>query len=87
MLLQVALRWLIQRRAVTGVVLGVKTLSQLRDNLGALRFELTPSQITQLDDLSAPEAAYPYEMVWRVNAGRNRPGTTVGGAPLAAGSK
>ena len=77
------MRWLLQRRTVSGIVLGVKSLAQLRDNLGALSFELSPSEAARLDDLSAPAAIYPYEMVWRVNAGRNRPGTTVGGAPLA----
>lgn len=84
---QVALRWLLQRRTVAGVVLGVKTVAQLRDNLGALSFELSPSEVSRLDELSSPAAIYPYEMVWRVNAARNRPGTTTGGAALAAGAK
>ena len=84
---QVALRWLLQRRVVTGIVLGVKSVAQLRDNLGALAFELTPAEVARLDELSAPAAVYPYEMVWRVNASRNRPGSTVGGALLASGGK
>lgn len=82
-----ALRWLLQRRTVAGVVIGVKTLAQLRDNLGALAFELKPAEAARLDELSAPAAVYPYEMVWRVNAARGRPGATVGGALLAAGTK
>jgi len=81
---QAALRWVIQKRATTSVVIGVKSVKQLEDNLGCLKFALTEGEMGQLDTLSDPGSPYPYEMVWRVQAGRTRtPATTwAGGAPV-----
>lgn len=36
---QVALRWLLQKRPVTSVVIGAKSVAQLADNLGCLTCE------------------------------------------------
>lgn len=83
----VALRWLLSRRSVTSVVLGVKTLAQLQENLAVLALDLGADELARLDSLSELPAVYPYEMTWRVNAGRNRPGSTVGGSLPAAGAK
>ncbi|CAH1240532.1 KCNAB1 [Branchiostoma lanceolatum] len=73
---QVSLRWLLQKDVVSSVIIGVKTLQQLEDNMGAADgWELTQQQMDDLDAASAVEIPYPYEMVWRANkaAGRQRP--------------
>ncbi|MGN6125971.1 MAG: aldo/keto reductase [Humibacter sp.] len=58
---QVALAWLLAQPAVTSVILGVRTLEQLHDNLGAGDLELTDDQLAALDEASAPRVEpYPY---------------------------
>jgi len=58
---QVALAWLVDRPSVTSVILGARTLEQLKDNLGAADLHLTPQETTRLDQASDPGAAdYPY---------------------------
>lgn len=55
---QVAIRWLLQKPNVPSVVIGAKTVEQLQDNLGALRFALTAAQVAKLDALSAEAPPY-----------------------------
>jgi aryl-alcohol dehydrogenase-like predicted oxidoreductase len=57
---QVALAWLLGRTAVTSVIIGARTESQLADNLGAANLELTAQERAQLDKVSAPPLIYPY---------------------------
>ncbi|MEP6562919.1 MAG: aldo/keto reductase, partial [Nakamurella sp.] len=58
---QVALAWLADRPAVTSVILGARTLEQLRDNLGAAGLHLTAAETDLLTVASEPEPAdYPY---------------------------
>ncbi|WP_432948744.1 aldo/keto reductase [Kribbella sp. CA-253562] len=58
---QVALAWLVDRPAVTSVILGARTLEQLDDNLAAADLHLTDEERAQLDEASDPGAAdYPY---------------------------
>jgi aryl-alcohol dehydrogenase-like predicted oxidoreductase len=57
---QIALNWLLRRPTVATVIIGVRDEVQLRDNLGALGWNLTPAQITKLDAASATPRAYPY---------------------------
>ncbi len=58
---QVALAWLVDRPAVTSVILGARTTAQLDDNLGAAGLHLTPEETALLDRASDPGAAdYPY---------------------------
>ncbi len=58
---QVALAWLVDRPAVTSVILGARTLEQLEDNLGAAGLHLSDAETAQLDAASDPGAAdYPY---------------------------
>lgn len=84
---QVALRWVLQRRAVTSIVIGVKSVAQLADNLGCLRFALSDAEMARLEALSDIGKPYPYEMVWRVQTGRTRTAATTAaaGAGVAAG--
>jgi aryl-alcohol dehydrogenase-like predicted oxidoreductase len=57
---QVALNWLLRRPAVSSLIIGARTKAQLRDNLGATGWELTPEQVARLDTASATPRPYPY---------------------------
>lgn len=57
---QVALNWLLQRPTVANVIVGARDEAQLRQNLGAVGWNLTAEQVAKLDAASAPTVAYPY---------------------------
>ncbi len=57
---QIALNWLLQRPSVANVIIGARNEEQLRQNLGAVGWNLTRDQIARLDDASATTLAYPY---------------------------
>jgi aryl-alcohol dehydrogenase-like predicted oxidoreductase len=57
---QVALNWLLQRPSVATVIIGARDETQLRDNLGAVGWNLTAEQVAKLDAASAVTPAYPY---------------------------
>jgi aryl-alcohol dehydrogenase-like predicted oxidoreductase len=57
---QVALNWLLQRPTVATLVIGARNEQQLRDNLGAIGWNLTPEQVKKLDQASAVMMPYPY---------------------------
>jgi aryl-alcohol dehydrogenase-like predicted oxidoreductase len=57
---QVALNWLLQRPTVSTVIIGARTEEQLKQNLGAVGWKLTPELIAKLDAASATPLPYPY---------------------------
>jgi aryl-alcohol dehydrogenase-like predicted oxidoreductase len=57
---QIALNWLLQRPTVASVIIGARNEEQLRQNLGAVGWNLTTAQIAKLDAASATTLAYPY---------------------------
>jgi aryl-alcohol dehydrogenase-like predicted oxidoreductase len=57
---QIALNWLLQRPTVANVIVGARTEEQLRQNLGAVGWNLTKQQVAALDKASATDLAYPY---------------------------
>jgi aryl-alcohol dehydrogenase-like predicted oxidoreductase len=57
---QIALNWLLQRPSVCNVIVGARNEEQLRQNLGAVGWNLTPAQVAKLDAASAVPLAYPY---------------------------
>ncbi|MDT3376824.1 aldo/keto reductase [Labrys neptuniae] len=57
---QIAINWLTSRPTVSSVIIGARNEDQLRQNLGAIGWSLTPEQRQKLDAASAVEAAYPY---------------------------
>jgi aryl-alcohol dehydrogenase-like predicted oxidoreductase len=57
---QVALNWLLQRPTVCTVVIGARNEQQLKDNLGAVDWNLTQEQVKKLDQASAVVMPYPY---------------------------
>jgi aryl-alcohol dehydrogenase-like predicted oxidoreductase len=57
---QVAINWLLQRPTVATVIIGARDEAQLRDNLGAVGWNLTLEQIAKLDKVSQKTPTYPY---------------------------
>jgi aryl-alcohol dehydrogenase-like predicted oxidoreductase len=57
---QVALNWVLQRPSVCNVVIGARNEQQLRDNLGAVGWNLTAEQVARLDAASYRTPIYPY---------------------------
>jgi aryl-alcohol dehydrogenase-like predicted oxidoreductase len=57
---QIALNWLLQRPTVANVIIGARNEEQLRQNLGATGWNLTPEQVAKLDAASQTQRVYPY---------------------------
>ena len=57
---QVALNWLLQRPTVATVVIGARNEEQLRQNLGAVGWNLSGEQVAKLDAASGVAPIYPY---------------------------
>ncbi|MGC4015897.1 MAG: aldo/keto reductase [Luteolibacter sp.] len=57
---QISLNWLLHRPTVSSIIIGARNEEQLRANLGALDWSLTPEQIAKLDAASETARAYPY---------------------------
>ncbi|HRX61374.1 MAG TPA: aldo/keto reductase [Candidatus Competibacter sp.] len=57
---QIALNWLLQRPSVATVIIGARDEHQLRENLGAVGWNLTAEQVVKLDQASAVPKIYPY---------------------------
>jgi aryl-alcohol dehydrogenase-like predicted oxidoreductase len=56
----IALNWLLQRPTVVNVVIGARNEEQLRQNLQAVGWNLTPEQVARLDQASDRAPIYPY---------------------------
>ena len=57
---QIALNWLLQRPTVSTVIVGARNEEQLRQNLGAVGWNLTKEQVKKLDAASERPKIYPY---------------------------
>jgi aryl-alcohol dehydrogenase-like predicted oxidoreductase len=57
---QIALNWLLRRPTVSSLIIGARDEAQLRQNLGATGWNLTPDQVARLDKASELPAPYPY---------------------------
>ena len=57
---QIALNWLLHRPTVSSIILGARNEEQLKQNLAAFGWNLTPEQIATLDQASETSLAYPY---------------------------
>ncbi|TAI46735.1 aldo/keto reductase [Flagellimonas allohymeniacidonis] len=60
---QIAIAWILSKKVVSSVILGARTLDQLKDNLKASRIQLSAEEIQALDQTSALEELYPYRMI------------------------
>ena len=56
---QIALAWLLAKPFVTTVIIGAKSMDQLRDNIASTRVRLDDAEMKQLDEASALPAEYP----------------------------
>jgi aryl-alcohol dehydrogenase-like predicted oxidoreductase len=69
---QIALNWLLQRPTVASVIVGARDEAQLKQNLGAVGWDLTAAQVSRLDEASKVTLAYPYwhqRVSWARNPG------------------
>ena len=57
---QIALNWLLQRPTVATIIVGARNEEQLKQNLGAIGWNLTPEQVNKLDAASEQPKVYPY---------------------------
>ncbi|MGW4242683.1 aldo/keto reductase [Nocardia sp. NPDC004722] len=63
---QLALNWLLRRPTVATVIVGARNEEQLRQNLGAVGWQLDAEQIARLDKASAVTPPYPYYPYYRL---------------------
>jgi aryl-alcohol dehydrogenase-like predicted oxidoreductase len=57
---QVSINWLLQRPTVATVLIGARDEAQLRENLGAVGWNLSTEQVARLDEASETDTIYPY---------------------------
>ncbi|WBY07248.1 aldo/keto reductase [Sphingomonas sp. 7/4-4] len=57
---QIAINWLLRRPTVASVIIGARNEEQLRQNLGAVGWALTPEQVAALDAASDVLPPYPH---------------------------
>ena len=59
---QVALAWALAQPGITAPIVGVSRVEQLHDNLASLDIGFTPEQLRTLNEVSAPEPTFPYNI-------------------------
>jgi aryl-alcohol dehydrogenase-like predicted oxidoreductase len=57
---QVAINWLLQRPTVSNIIIGARNEEQLKQNFGAVGWNLTLDQVKRLDKVSEVPPVYPY---------------------------
>ena len=67
---RVALSWMLNKPAVTSIIIGAKRNEQLLDNIAATKLELSEEDINKLDEISELLPEYPGWMVERQAQGR-----------------
>ena len=63
-----SIAWLLGRPSVSSVIIGPKSVKQLKDNLAACEVDLTPAHLKRLDQASAINTPYPAGFIaatWR----------------------
>jgi aryl-alcohol dehydrogenase-like predicted oxidoreductase len=61
---QIALNWLLQRPTVSTILIGARNEEQLRQNLGAVGWNLTAEQMARLSKAGQTTPPYPYYPYW-----------------------
>ena len=69
---QVALNWLLCNPAVTSPIIGARNLSQLSENLGSTGWNLDRDQINRINEASALDVTYPYDIGAEEQQSRDR---------------
>ncbi|MCU1534288.1 MAG: aldo/keto reductase [Glaciihabitans sp.] len=57
---QVSLNWLLQRPTISSIIFGARNEAQLRENFGAVGWNLSADQVARLDAASKTTPTYPY---------------------------
>jgi aryl-alcohol dehydrogenase-like predicted oxidoreductase len=57
---QIAIDWTLSRPAVSSVVIGGRTLEQIKNNINASNVKLTDEELLQLNKISKVPILYPY---------------------------
>ncbi|WP_440134417.1 aldo/keto reductase [Chitinophaga sancti] len=57
---QVAINWLLQRPTVSNIIIGARNEDQLKQNFGAVGWNLSLDQVKRLDKVSEVPPVYPY---------------------------
>jgi aryl-alcohol dehydrogenase-like predicted oxidoreductase len=70
---QIALAWLLSKPFVSTVIIGAKSMDQLRDNIAAARIELTAEELKMLDEVSQLPPEYPGWMLAFQGQARAKP--------------
>jgi aryl-alcohol dehydrogenase-like predicted oxidoreductase len=70
---QVALAWILNKSFVTTVIIGAKSMDQLRDNIASTRVRLDDAEIKQLDEVSSLPMEYPGWMLAFQGQARAKP--------------
>jgi aryl-alcohol dehydrogenase-like predicted oxidoreductase len=70
---QIALAWLLAKPFVTTVIIGAKSMDQLRDNIESTRVRLDDAEIKLLDEVSELPAEYPGWMLAYQSQPRGKP--------------
>jgi aryl-alcohol dehydrogenase-like predicted oxidoreductase len=70
---QIALAWLLAKPFVSTVIIGAKTMDQLRDNIASTRVTLSAEDIKALDEVSQLPAEYPGWMIAFQGQARGQP--------------
>lgn len=61
----VAIAWVLSRPAISSVIIGPKSVAQLKDNLAASSLRLGEADLKQLDEASTPVPTYPASFIIR----------------------
>ena len=70
---QIALAWILSKSFVTTVIIGAKSMDQLRDNIASSRVQLDEAEIKQLDEVSQLAPEYPGWMLAFQGQARAKP--------------
>lgn len=62
---QIALNWILQQPGITASILGVRTLEQLKENLGCIGWQLSGEEMNKLKKASDVPLPYPYRFIER----------------------
>ena len=62
---QIALNWILQQPGITASILGVRTLEQLKENLGCIGWQLSEEEMNKLKKASDVPLPYPYRFIER----------------------
>ena len=69
---QVALRWVLEQRAMTSVIVGARHAVHLEDNLGAAGWRLSGEALQRLNEVSHLPDRYPESMEKNMHERRER---------------